>query len=73
VKKLYKFVISLANDVNDETPWQKIEWWKATFPVELPLYCAVLASAAGLYTLAYIDCACFKIKSNDSPLLHFLK
>jgi len=27
----------------------------------------------GLYTLAYIDCACFKIKSNDSPLLHFLK
>jgi len=27
----------------------------------------------GLYTLAYIDCAYFKIKSNDSPLLHFLK
>jgi len=27
----------------------------------------------GLYTLAYIDCACFKIKSNDSLLLHFLK
>jgi len=27
----------------------------------------------GLCTLAYIDCACFKIKSNDSPLLHFLK
>jgi len=26
-----------------------------------------------LYTLAYIDCACFKIKSNDLPLLHFLK
>jgi len=24
----------LADDVNDETPWQKIEWWKATFPVE---------------------------------------
>jgi len=23
----------------------------------------------GLYTLAYIDCACFKIKSNDSPIL----
>jgi len=22
----------------------------------------------GLYTLAYIDCACFKIKSNDSLL-----
>jgi len=41
--------------------------------VELLLYCAVLTSAAGLYTLAYIDCACFKIKSNDSPLLHFLK
>jgi len=37
----------LANDVNDETPWQKIDWWKATFPVELPLYCVVLASAAG--------------------------
>jgi len=27
----------------------------------------------GLYTLAYIDCASFKIKSNDSLLLHFLK
>jgi len=27
----------LANVVNDETPWQKIEWWKATFPVDLPL------------------------------------
>jgi len=27
----------------------------------------------GLNTLAYIDCAFFKIKSNDSPLLHFLK
>jgi len=27
----------------------------------------------GLYTLAYIDCACLKIKSNDSPLHHFLK
>jgi len=25
------------------------------------------------YTLAYIDCACFKIKSNGLPLLHFLK
>jgi len=24
-KKLYKFVASLANDINDETPWQKIE------------------------------------------------
>jgi len=24
-KKLYKFVTSLANDINDETPWQKIE------------------------------------------------
>jgi len=24
-EKLQKFVISLANDVNDETPWQKIE------------------------------------------------
>ena len=46
-KKLLKFVISLANDVNDETPWQIIECWKATFPVELPLYCAVLTSAAG--------------------------
>jgi len=27
----------------------------------------------GCPTLAYIDCSCFKIKSNDSPLLHFLK
>jgi len=27
----------------------------------------------GLYTLANIDCACFKMKSNDSPLLHILK
>ena len=34
-EKLWKFVISLANDVNDETPWQKIKWWKATFPAEL--------------------------------------
>jgi len=25
----------------------KIEGWKATFPVELPLYCPVLTSAAG--------------------------
>jgi len=24
-KKLQKHVISLANDVNNETPWQKIE------------------------------------------------
>jgi len=24
-KKLKKFVISLANDINDETPWQKID------------------------------------------------
>jgi len=24
-KKLYKFVTSLENDINDETPWQKIE------------------------------------------------
>jgi len=23
-KKLKNFVISLANDINDETPWQKI-------------------------------------------------
>jgi len=36
------FVTSLANDINYETPWQKIEWRKATFPVELPLHCAVL-------------------------------
>jgi len=35
------FVTSLANASNDETPWQKIEGWKAIFPVELPLYCAV--------------------------------
>jgi len=27
----------------------------------------------GLYTLAYIACACFKIKRYDSPLFHFLK
>jgi len=57
VKKLYKFVISLANDVNGGTPWQKIEWWKATFPVELPLDCAVLASAAGaVYTRLHRLC-----------------
>jgi len=24
-KKLEKFVTSLTNDINDETPWQKIE------------------------------------------------
>jgi len=24
-EKLQKFVISLANDINDKTPWQKIE------------------------------------------------
>jgi len=58
----------LANDVNDETPWQKIKRWKATLPVELPLYCAVTVLSLycapvllGLYTLAYIDCTCFKI------------
>jgi len=27
-KKLSKFVTSLANGINDETPWQKIELWK---------------------------------------------
>jgi len=27
----------------------------------------------GLYTIVYIDCACFKIKSNALNLLHFLK
>jgi len=27
----------------------------------------------GLYTLAYIDSACFKIKSDDSLLPYFLK
>jgi len=62
----------LANDINDETPWQKIEWWKATFPAKLPLYFAVLTSAPVAVYTRYIDCACFKIKSNDSPLLHFL-
>jgi len=44
---------------------------ETTFPVELPLYCAVLPALPGLHTLAYIDCACFKIKSNgfaSSPL-----
>jgi len=25
IVKNKKFVISLANDINDETPWQKIE------------------------------------------------
>jgi len=33
--------------MSDETPWQIFEWRKATFSVELPLYCAVLTSAAG--------------------------
>jgi len=33
-KKPKNFVTSLANDINDETPWQKIEWWKATFLVD---------------------------------------
>jgi len=47
----------LANDVNDEIPWQKIERWKATLPVELPLYCAVLASATGaVYTRLHRLC-----------------
>jgi len=34
----------LASNLN-ETPWKTIGWWKATFPVQLPLYCAVLTSA----------------------------
>jgi len=38
--------------------------------VELPLYRVVLTSAAGaVYTRLHR----LKIKSNDSPLLHFLK
>jgi len=41
----------------NETPWQKIDWWKATFPVELPLYCDVLTSAAGaVYTRLHRLC-----------------
>ena len=37
---------------------------------QLPLYCAVLSSAAGaVYTRLHR----LKIKSNDSPLLHYLK
>jgi len=42
--------------------------------VELPLNCAVLTIVLlGLYTLAYIDCACVKIKCGGPPFLHFLK
>ena len=41
--------------------------------MELPLYCAVLTSAAGaVYTRLHRLCL-FKIRSNDSPLLYFLK
>jgi len=47
----------LADDINDETPWQKIKCWKAIFPVDLPLYCAVLTSAAGgVYTRLHRLC-----------------
>jgi len=30
-KKRQKFVTSLANDINDETPWQKLNDGKQTF------------------------------------------
>jgi len=30
-KKLQKFVTSLANDISDETPWQKLNDGKQTF------------------------------------------
>jgi len=30
-KKLQKFVTSLANDINDETPWQKLNDGKQPF------------------------------------------
>jgi len=41
--------------------------WSCHFTV---LFSSVLL---GLYAIVYINCAYFKIKSNDSPLLHFLK
>jgi len=48
-------VTSLASASNDETPGKKVEGLKATFPVELPLYCAVLTSAA-IYTRLHRVC-----------------
>jgi len=52
---------------------EKIEWWKATFPVELPLYCVVLTSTIeAVYTrLQWLYL--FKEKKKWFPLLHFLK
>jgi len=49
----------LTNDINYETPWQKIEWWKGIFPMELPLYCSVLTSVA---EVVYTRLHRFKIK-----------
>jgi len=64
-------VTSLASGLNDETPGENIEGMKAAFPEVLPLCCAVLISAA-IHTRLHQVCL-FKIKRNDSPLLHVLK
>jgi len=71
IKIFQKNVISLATAFSNETPWQNIEGLKATFPVKLPLCCAVLISAA-IYTRLH-QVRLFEIKINDSPFFHVLK
>jgi len=54
-------------------PWQKLNDGKQPFLWSYHFTVLFWPVLVGLYTLAYNDCAGFKIKSNDSPLLHFLK
>jgi len=52
---------------------KKLNDGKQPFPWSYHFTVLLWLVLLGLYTLAYIDCACFKIKSNDSLLFHFLK
>jgi len=49
----------LANDINDETPWQKMNDGKEPFLWSYQFTVLFWPVLLGLYTLAYIDCACF--------------
>jgi len=53
----------LANDLNDETPWQKLNDGKQPFLRRYHFTVLFWPVLLGLCTLAYIDCACIKIKS----------
>jgi len=63
----------LAKDINDEHLGKKLNDGKQPFLRSYHFTVLFWPVLLWLYKLAYIDCACFKTKSNDSPLLHFLK